>query len=179
MDGCSDAEGNFTWDGSTVNPTGETISRSFKLICKSPHSDGITADQLELAYGLGSALSELTSPHWFVAKAEGNDGSASDESTDSLLDAHPASNNSQSTPPRSCIPTCIPKSPDGSSSSNGSISAQRAAVVLARTMADSIALTKGRQNAAAICRFEPSPTGIKQDAVSDAELHTAVVDSDL
>ena len=46
-------------------------------------------------------------------------------------------------------------------------------------MADSIALTKGGRNAVAICRFEPSPTGIKQDAVSDAEFHAAVVDSDI
>ena len=92
VDGCSDAEGKFAWDGLTVNPTGETISRLFKLICKSPHSGGITADQLELAYGLGSALCELTSPHWFVAKAEGNDGSTSDELTDSLLDARPVNN---------------------------------------------------------------------------------------
>ena len=82
--------------------------------------------------------------------------------------------------------------PVSSSSSNGSISAQRAAEVIARAgplsiaatdeagaMAGSIARTKGQRNTAAICRFEPSPTGIKQDAVSDAEFHAAVVDSDL
>ena len=166
MDGYSDAEDKIAWDGLTVNPTGETITRLFKLICKSPHSDGITADQLELAYGLGSALCEHTSPHWFVAKAEGNDGSTSDELTDSLLGARPAKNSSQHTPP-------------DSSSSNGSISTQRAAEVLARTMADSIARTKGQRSGTAICRFEPSSTGIKQDAVSDAEFQAAVMDSDL
>ena len=126
-------------------------------------------------YGLGSALCELTSPHWFAAKADGNDGSTSDESIDSLLGARPANNRNQPTPPRSCMP----ESADGSSSSNGSISAQRAAKVFARTMADSIPRTKGQRNANAICRFKPSPTGIKQDAVSDAEFHAAVVDSDL
>ena len=73
----------------------------------------------------------------------------------------------------------MPGSPDDSSPSNGSISAQRAAEVLARTMADSIARTKGQRNATAICRFEPSPTGIKQAVVSDAEFHVAVMDSDL
>ena len=46
-------------------------------------------------------------------------------------------------------------------------------------MADSIARNKGQRSTAAICRFEPSPTGIKQDAVSDAKFHAAVVDSDL
>ena len=46
-------------------------------------------------------------------------------------------------------------------------------------MAGSIARTKGQRNTAAICRFEPSPTGIKQDAVSDDEFHAAIVDSDL
>jgi hypothetical protein len=109
-----------------------------------------------------------------VAKAEGNDGSTSDESTDSLLGAHPISTNSQPTPPRS-----EPESPDSNGSSNGSISAQRAAEVLARTMADSIARTKGQRNATAIYRFEQSPTGIKQDAVSDAKFHAAGIDSDL
>ena len=74
----------------------------------------------------------------------------------------------------------MPESPDSSSSSNGSISTQRAAEVLARiNKAGSIAQTKGQRTTADICRFEPSPTGIKQDAVYDDEFHAAVVDSDL
>ena len=187
VDGCSDSEGSFAWDGSTVNPTGETVSRLFKLICRSPHSEGITTDQLELAYGLGSALCELTSPHWFVAEAEDDGDSSSDVSNGSLSDVH-AINNSQPTPPHSCMP----ESPDSNSSSNGSFSAQQAAEVLARAiplctaamdatgvMAGSIAQTKGQRTTADICRFEPSPTGIKQDAVSDDEFHAAVMDSDL
>ena len=122
-----------------------------------------------------------------MAEAEDNGDSSSDVSNGSLSDVH-AVDNSQPTPPHSCMP----ESPDSNSSSNGSFSAQQAAEVLARAsplctaamdatgvMAGSIAQTKGQRTTADICRFEPSPTGIKQDAVSDDEFHAAVMDSDL
>ena len=159
VDGCSDSDGSFCWDGLTIDPTGEVISRLFKLICKSPHSEGVTADQLELAYGLGSALHELTSP----------------PEVDSVDTAASPANTTQSTPPRSCMP----ESPISGSSSDGSFSAHRAAEPLSQYEGKSIAQTKPKRSAACINRFEPSPSGIRQETVSAVEFFAAVIDSDL
>ena len=160
VDGCSDSDGSFCWDGLTIDPTGEVISRLFKLICKSPHSEGITADQLELAYGLGSALYELTSP----------------PEVDTVDTADAPANTTQSTPPQSCMP----ESPISSSSSNGSISAHRAAELLSQLNEDeSIAQTRPKRSTADINRYEPSPSGIRQETVSAVEFFAAVVDPDL
>ena len=131
----------------------------FKLICKSPHSEGVTADQLELAYGLGSALHELTSP----------------PEVDSVDTAASPANTTQSALPRSCMP----ESPISGSSSDGSFSAHRAAEPLSQYEGKSIAQTKPKRSAACINRFEPSPSGIRQETVSAVEFFAAVIDSDL
>ena len=185
-DGCSDAEGDFNWDGSTVDPTGEVISRLFKLICKSPNSEGIITDQLELAYGLGSALYELTAPAG-VEDSETVGSFTQPFGSSSPITCAPPGNTTQSTPPLSCVPNSSSSSSfeshhTSSSSSNGSISAQHAAELLSRlNEVGSIAQTKLKRecSAAGICRYKPSPTGIRQDTVTPAEFFAAVIDPDL
>ena len=55
-DGCSSVGGLLKWNRAEVDPTGEVVSRLFKHICRTTDANGISSDQIELAYGLGQAV---------------------------------------------------------------------------------------------------------------------------
>ena len=157
-DGCSDADGTLKWDGRTICPNGSTVSRLSKLICKSPRSGGLTADQLELAYGLGSALEELTTHRDMNRSALTPSASIGSPTSGLPLDRNRTE----------------PDSPGPFFTRVGDEYAQ-----LRSLESRSIAGTRSKRVANQPTRFEPSPTGIKRDAVSDDEFFTAVWGSDL
>jgi hypothetical protein len=157
-DGYFDADGKLKWDGCAICPNGSTVSRLFKIICKSPRSEGLTADQLELAYGLGSALEELTTRHNVNGSALTPSPTIGSSAEGSPVD-------------QNCTEA---DSPGTFFTRVGDRYSQ-----LRSLESESIACTRTKRAASQPTRFEPSPTGIKRDAVSDDEFFAAVWDSDL
>ena len=58
-DGCSAPCGLLLWDRTGIDPTGEVACRLFKHICRSADANGMSSDQIELAYGLGQAMAQI------------------------------------------------------------------------------------------------------------------------
>ena len=162
VEGCSDSHDSLQWDGSFIIPTGELVSRLFKLICRSPLTQGMASHQLELAYGLGEALSELTLGF-----------SSCDTTTDDSSEEYPWAVSSK------------PESPSAFFTRITSEVAVASNVSLTQTSIDigppeeDTTLDRPRRKAEVPDRFIPSPTGFRQESLSDDEYFAAVVDNDL
>ena len=164
-DGRAGLTNGLIWEHTEIDPTGELVSRLFKLICRSADAHGMTSDQIELAYGLGQAMSIIAS--------------------------------------RALRPTASPRSVTSSQSDLSSTDTDDSAcsrrkhprdsfhriLVDYRVLNDvgstqgctneSVANGRGRRTIRPPNWHEPSPSGFRQEVLSDGEYFAAVLDQDL
>ena len=170
-DGCSSVGGLLKWNRAEVDPTGEVVGRLFKHICRSTDANGISSDQIELAYGLGQAVAQIAKQ----AIVSGSNHSwpttsPSDSSTEGSEDCKGSPRNSPADFfTRICneyAGACGEAQPYPTAGSR----------VFDRR---SIAANRGRRTAKKLGRYSPSQTGIKREVLTPDEYHAAVADEEL